>query len=206
MKLTSKEAKAILENTRKTVKDDRWINHCICVGDSAGKIATALKEKGYNVDIDKVIAFGYIHDIGKKFNEHGGVFPHAINGYNYIKNLGYDEEYAGICIKHSFLNNDIDCISNDRDETDKSNSHYDFVKEYIKNEYSLEEKIINLCDLMCTTKTLTVEKRMIDLLLRHGVFKNTHYHIEKTMKLKEYFDNLLGFNIYDLFPEIKENL
>ena len=47
---------------------------------------------------------------------------------------------------------------------------------------------------------------MIDLLLRHGVFKNTHYHIEKTMKLKEYFDNLLGFNIYDLFPEIKENL
>ena len=89
----------------------------------------------------------------------------AINGYNYIKSLGYDEEYAGICIKHSFLNYDIDCISNDRDETDKSNSHYNFVKEYIKNKYSLEEKIINLCDLMCTTKILTVEKRMIDLLL-----------------------------------------
>ena len=92
-----------------------------------------------------------------------------INGYNYIKSLGYDEEYAGICIKHSFFNNDIDCISNDRDETDKSNSHYNFVKEYIKkyikNKYSLEEKIINLCDLMCTTKILTVEKRMIDLLL-----------------------------------------
>ena len=25
-------------------------------------------------------------------------------------------------------------------------------------------------------------------------------------KLKEYFDNLLGYNLYDLFPEIKENL
>ena len=206
MKLTSKDARNLLEKERKNVKDDGWIDHCISVGDSAGRIAKALSENGINVDIDKVIAFGYIHDIGKKFNEHGGVFPHAINGYNYIKNLGYDEEYAGICIKHSFLNNDIDCISNDRDETDKSNPHYNFVKEYIKNKYSLEEKIINLCDLMCTTKTLTVEKRMIDLLLRHGVFKNTHYHIEKTMKLKEYFGNLLGFNIYDLFPEIKENL
>ena len=52
----------------------------------------------------------------------------SVIGYNYIKSLGYDEKYAGICIKHSFLNNDIDCISNDRNETDKSNIHYNFVK------------------------------------------------------------------------------
>ncbi|MBP3800348.1 MAG: HD domain-containing protein [Bacilli bacterium] len=206
MKINSKEARELLEKERKNQTDDRWINHSICVGDSAGRIAKALQDKGIDVDVDKAITLGYIHDIGKRFNEYGGVFPHAINGYNYIKELGYDEEYAGICIKHSFLNNDIDCISNDRDETDKTNPNYNFVKDYISNEYSIEEKIINLCDLMCTTKTLTVEKRMIDLLLRHGVFKKTHYHIEETMKLKEYFDNLLGYNLYDLFPEIKGNL
>ena len=206
MKLTSKEARNILENARKHTEDDRWINHCICVGNTAGRIAKALSENGINIDIDKTIALGYIHDIGKKYNKHGGVFPHAINGYNYIKELGYDEEYAGICIKHSFLNNDIDCISNDRDETDKTNPNYNFVKDYISSKYTIEEKIINLCDLMCTTKILTVEKRMIDLLLRHGVFKKTHYHIEETMKLKEYFDHLLGYNLYDLFPEIKDNL
>ena len=206
MKINSKEARELLEKERKNQTDDRWINHSICVGNTAGKIAKALQDKGIDVDVDKAITLGYIHDIGKRFNEYGGVFPHAINGYNYIKELGYDEEYAGICIKHSFLNNDIDCISNDRDETDKTNPNYNFVKDYISNEYSIEEKIINLCDLMCTTKTLTVEKRMIDLLLRHGVFKKTHYHIEETMKLKEYFDNLLGYNLYDLFPEIKGNL
>lgn len=206
MKLTSKNALQILEDTRKDFKNQKWIDHSICVGKSAGKIAEALNKKGMDLDVDKAITLGYIHDIGKKFNEHGGVFPHAINGYNYIKSLGYDEEYAGICIKHSFLNNDIDCIANDRDETDKFNLNYNFVKEYIKNKYSLEEKIINLCDLMCTTKTLTVEKRMIDLLLRHSIFAKTYYHIEETMKLKEYFDNLLGYNLYDLFPEIKENL
>ena len=49
-------------------------------------------------------------------------------------------------------------------------------------------------------------KRMMDLLLRHGVFAKTHYHVKETLKLKEYFDNLLGYNLYDLFPEIKENL
>ncbi len=206
MKINSKEARELLEKERKNQTDDRWINHSICVGNTAGRIAKALQDKGIDVDVDKAITLGYIHDIGKKFNEHGGVFPHAINGYNYIKELEYDEEYAGICIKHSFLNNDIDCISNDRDETDKTNPNYNFVKDYISSKYTIEEKIINLCDLMCTTKILTVEKRMIDLLLRHGVFEKTHYHIEETMKLKEYFDNLLGFNLYDLFPEIKENL
>ena len=30
--------------------------------------------------------------------------------------------------------------------------------------------------------------------------------IKETLKLKKYFDELLGFNLYDLFPEIKENL
>ena len=42
--------------------------------------------------------------------------------------------------------------------------------------------------------------------LKKGVFSNTQYHVEETYKLKEYFDNLLGYNLYDLFSEIKENL
>ena len=80
------------------------------------------------------------------------------------------------------------------------------VKDYIKEEYTIYEKIINLCDLMCTTKVLTVDKRMMDLLLRHGIYAKTYYHIEETVKLKEFFDNLLDYNLYDLFPEIKDNL
>ena len=42
MKLTSNEARTILENFRGTIQSDRWIDHCICVGDTAGKIAEAL--------------------------------------------------------------------------------------------------------------------------------------------------------------------
>lgn len=202
MKLTSDEALKMLEEKRKNFENQGWINHSICVGNAAGTIAKAL-----NLDEDFAKVLGYIHDIGKSFKyEHNGVFPHAIYGYKYIKSLGYDEEYAGICIKHSFLNNDIDCLANDRDETDKSNPNYEFVKEYIKNNYTIYEKIINLCGLMCTNRVLTVDKRMMDLLYRHGIFSKTYYHIEQTIKLKEYFDNLLGYNLYDLFPEIKENL
>ena len=55
MKLQSIEARKLLEIERQNAKDDKWIEHCICVGNSAGIIARALKEKGYDVDIDKTI-------------------------------------------------------------------------------------------------------------------------------------------------------
>lgn len=206
MKLTSKDAKKLVEQDRGK-SQDRRINHCLCVGDTAGRIATALKEKGYDIDVDKTMALGYIHDIGYRFEKkYVDVFFHAIEGYKYLKSLGYDEEYAGICIKHSFLNHDIDCLAGDGDETDKTNKHYDFVKNYIQSEYSLSEKVINLCDLMCTDKVTTMEKRIIDILIRHGAYKNTQYHLIESFKLKQYFDDLLGFNLYTLFPEIIQNL
>ena len=203
MELSCKDALALLNNCKGMVKNDNLITHSICVGNTAGVIAKSL-----NLDEDYAKTLGYVHDIGKRFgtNSYEGVIPHAINGYNYLKSLGYDDKYAGICIKHSFLNNDINCLANDRDYTDSTNKNYSFIKEYLLQEYTIYEKIINLCDLMCTTELQTIEKRLMDLLLRHGVYKNTHYHLIETMKLKNYFDNLLGYNLYDLFQEIKENL
>lgn len=202
MTLTSNEALELLESAKKEVKQDKWILHSICVGNAAGVIAKALQ-----LDEDYAKTLGFIHDIGKMVSyEPNGVFMHEVYGYKFIQSLGYGEEYAGICIKHSFLNHDIDCVATDKEEVNKKDPHYEFVKNYIKNEYTIYDKIINLCDLMCTNKVLTVDKRMLDLLVRHGVYKTTHYHIEQTLQLKEYFDTLLGHNLYDLFPEIKENL
>jgi putative nucleotidyltransferase with HDIG domain len=202
MKLTSKEAKNLLEIERKSAKNDRWIGHCICVGDSAGKIAQALNEKGYNVDIDKTITLGYLHDIGKYNGESQG---HDIRGYNYLKDKGYDEEYCNICITHSYLNNDIMCTAGGVPNPEDNPFVTDFIKTH---KYTIEEKIINLCDLMCPqiSKVFTIDKRLIDIMIRRGAYTNTQYHIKETYKLKEYFDSLLGYNTYDLFPEIKDNL
>lgn len=193
MKLTSSEALKLLEEAEKLTSDLGWIKHSKCVGETAEIIAKKL-----NLDADKAKTLGYIHDIGKRTGEFKN---HVMNGYNYLKELGYDDEYCNICLTHSYLNNDYMCTAGGI-PTD-----IPFRTEFIKtHEYTIYEKIINLCDLMCTTKVLTVDKRMMDLLYRHGVYAKTHYHIEETIKLKEYFDNLLGYNLYDLFPEIKENL
>lgn len=56
------------------------------------------------------------------------------------------------------------------------------------------------------SKIVTIDARLIDIILRKGAYSNTQYHVKETYKLKEYFDNLLGYNLYDLFPEIKENI
>lgn len=200
MKLTSNEAKELLEKERSNQKDDRWIGHSICVGDSAGIIAKALQAKGIEVDIDKAITLGYIHDIGKYNGESAG---HVMRGYEYLKEKGYDDEYCSICLTHSYLNNDTLCTAGGIP------GDIPFRTEFIKNhKYTIEEKIINLCDLMCPQSGViyTIDKRLIDIMIRRGAYSNTQYHIKETYKLKEYFDNLLGYNLYDLFPEIKDNL
>ncbi|MEI3530049.1 MAG: HD domain-containing protein [Bacilli bacterium] len=193
MKLTVDDALDLLKVAEKTTTHLGWIKHSICVGNTAGIIAGKL-----NLDVDKAKTLGYIHDIGKRT---GDFHNHVLNGYNYLKDLGYDDEYCNICLTHSYLNNDIMCTAGGIPDD------IPFRTEFIKHhEYTMYEKIINLCDLMCTNKVMTIEKRLIDIMNRRGVYENTQYHIRETYKLKEYFDSLLGYNLYDLFPEIKDNL
>lgn len=200
MKLKSEEALALLNSARGKTSYDSWIDHSICVGNAASIIANSLKEKGISVDVEKAKTLGYLHDIGKIFEDFE---KHDINGYNYLKDKGYDLEYCNICLTHSYLNNDVMCTAGGIPKD------IPFRTEFIKNhKYTIEEKIVNLCDLMCPqlNKIYTIDKRLIDIIIRRGAYSNTQYHVKETYKLKKYFDTLLGYDLYDLFPSIKENL
>lgn len=191
MILTSDKALEMLEGARGKSPHDGWINHSICVGRAASVIASAL-----NLDAKKAKALGYIHDIGKLKSFEN----HVMEGYLYLKELGYDAEYCNVCLTHSYLNNDVNC-------TQGEPSNIPFRTKFIKeHEYTIYEKIINLCDLMCMNKVVTMEKRLIDIISRKEPHKNVFYHVKEALKLKDYFNELLGYNLYDLFPEIKENL
>ena len=193
MKLTSNQALEMLKEAETITPDLGWIRHSKCVGTTAGIIAEKL-----GLDVDKAKALGFIHDIGKR---KGDFRNHVMNGYDYLKELGYDDEYCNICLTHSYLNNDYMCTAGGIPR------NIPFRTEFIKNhEYTIYEKIINLCDLMCTSVVNTIDKRLIDIITRRGAYENTQYHVIETYKLKKYFDDMLGFNLYDLFPEIKNNL
>ena len=80
MEFTSVDAKQLLKEIENE-ETRGWILHCICVGNTAGTIAKALKEKGLDVEPDKAIAMGYVHDIGKIYDDE----HHTVNGYKYLK-------------------------------------------------------------------------------------------------------------------------
>lgn len=154
--------------------------------------------KELNLDVDYAKTLGYIHDYGKAI---GDFSKHDINGFNYLKDLGYDEEYYSICLTHGYLNNDVMCAAGGIPED------IPFRTEYIKtHKCSIYEKLICLCDLMCTQEMIGIDKRLIDVIIRYGAYSNTQYHVKETYKLKEYFDNLLGYNLYKLFPDIEKYL
>lgn len=190
MELIKDKALELLNEAEQITSDSGWIKHSKCVGETAGVIAQKLK-----LDVDKAITLGYIHDIGKRT---GDFKNHVMNGYKYLKELGYDDEYCNICLIHSYLNNDYICTAGGIPDD------IPFRTEFIKNhEYTIYEKIINLCDLMCTNKRMLLEQRIIEIMLRRGCHENTVYHIKEAQKLKEEIDSLLGCSVYSLFDDIE---
>ncbi|MBR2744770.1 MAG: HD domain-containing protein [Clostridia bacterium] len=193
MRLNKEKALKLLGEAEE-LNPGRWIEHSKKVGDASRRFAEKL-----NLDTEKAEVLGLIHDIGKRYGEHT---HHVINGYKFIKELGYDDEYANICITHSYLNNDINCTAGG--VPSPQSDGYEFRKEFVKNhEYTIYEKIINFCDLMCTNKFMILEQRLIEIMTRRGVDTNTVYHIKEALKLRDELDEMLGCSVYELFPEIK---
>lgn len=203
MKLTNKKARALLDEARQKSHHTHWVQHSLGVGFCAGKIAQALKERGHKVDPDLAAALGTIHDIGKYNNEY---IDHPIRGYAYLRQRGYDAEYCNVCLTHSYLNRDLACTASTSVASEK---YHALLRKFLRtHQPTLEEEIINLCDLLVPPSGLavTVDQRLVDLITRWGTWENTQYHVIEAQKLKARFDAMLGQNLYNLFPDIKERL
>lgn len=140
MKLTSRDAYELLIkdvlNSEEELEypKNRWVKHCINVGYAASIIADRL-----GVDADYAGALGIIHDIGRKISHP----KHPIVGYQYMLENGYPEE-AGICLTHSFVNNDIRLTAGEG----PSGESLDLIMNYFNtHKLTIYDKIIQLCDL-----------------------------------------------------------
>lgn len=190
MKLTKEKAEELLQEAWQNPDNRNWITHCRCVGATAAVIAQAIGE-----DAERAEALGMVHDIGKKDRKE--VVFHDLLGYQFLLERGIDEEYAAICLTHSYLNNDDTCVAGG------FLPENGFRTDYIRNHsYTECEKIINLCDLMCTGTRMTFEERMVELLGRKGIHPNSAYHLHEAIRLKTYFDNKIEGGVYSLFPEL----
>ncbi len=196
MLLTPEEAEKQLEIGVK-LTPGAWGQHSISVGTNASLIA----ERVPGMDSDTAYIMGLMHDIGRRAGIKG--ILHIFDGYNYMISIG-QEEVARICLTHSFPIKDVNTFFGKYDCT---TAQKDFLEDYLANvQYDNYDILIQLCDAISLPNGACImEKRLIDVALRHGLPPFTIDKWKAFMQTKKYFDELCNCNIYELLPNVLEN-
>lgn len=194
MKLTKDEAYSLLTDGLENPETIGYVTHCRYVGDLAGMIAEEL-----GLDAEYAGVLGYIHDIGRKVDPGN----HMYAGYRFLKDNGYDE-YAFICLTHSFLNNDIECICGE--QLPPESNGYDEVRSFVETHQNTDyDRIIQTCDLLCLhTGGTTLEARIDDIESRKGTHSKSKYHRDTASAQKAEIEKRLGHSIYDFYVNLKQ--
>ena len=206
MRLNAEQAKELLfQDVISTPEDltrneNRWVNHCINVGEAAGRIAAQM-----GLDSDFAKAEGYLHDIGRKVSHQ----DHVMAGYHYLVDLGYGD-MARSCLTHSFIDNDINLVAGGVLPFSEQQRLFSCFDSRLTDGNTLcpandYDNIIQLCDLFCLdTGFTTLENRLLDVYSRKGIFSNTRDHFQGVFQLKQKIEDKMGCSLYSLFPEISE--
>lgn len=174
-----------------------WEQHSISVAKNARLIA----EKVEGMDCDKAYVMGLMHDIGRRAGIKG--ILHIFDGYYYMMSIK-QEEIARICLTHSFPIKDVNTFFG---KYDCSSEQKEFLAAFLENsEYDNYDILIQLCDAISLPNGACImEKRLVDVALRHGLPDFTIDKWKAFMNTKKYFDELCGCNIYTLLPNVLEN-
>jgi hypothetical protein len=193
---TLKESKILLDEAGK-LNPGPWVKHSINVGNAAQIIA----ENSPGLCGEVALILGMLHDIGRRAGITG--LRHILDGYRFAKEKGF-YNVAKVCITHSFDCKDIRSAIGTWDCTKKE---YDFIKQYLENiEYDDYDKLIQLCDSLALPNGFClIEKRMVDVALRHGINEYTTLKWKATFEIKDYFENKTGKSIYSILPGVVEN-
>ena len=167
-----------------------WIDH----SKTAAFCAKAIAERCENLNSDTAYILGLLHDIGRR--EGVTDMRHIIDGYKYMKPLGYDI-CARICLTHSFPYKDIRSYNG---QNDCATEETEFIKSFLDNaEYDDYDRLIQLCDALALPDGATyIEKRFVDVVIRRGFNDLTIPKWKAFLELKDYFDKKTGTDIYKL--------
>ena len=165
---------------------------------NVAKIAENIaKQTGGELDPDTAYVLGLLHDIGRIKDETVTKVPHGIEGYNYLKNNGY-QAIAPICITHCFINKEFklsDYPAYDAKLLCK-------VQRYLRTiEYNDYDRLIQLADLFSRGKEIMSIQQRLD---RNKSF----YHIENmsydknAFALRDYMNHKYRINVEKIVADI----
>ena len=189
-------AEALLAEA-KQLNPGRWVTHSQYVGKAARAIAAADGE----LDVSRAYVCGLLHDIGRRVGRTS--MRHAIDGYQYLTEMGYDEP-ARICMTHSFALQNTDAVAGTWDCTLAERA---FADRYIADAtYTRYDRLIQLCDaLALPTGFVLMEKRLVDVVLRYGTNDFTAAKWQAVFGIKAELEKRIGHSIYESLPGVVEN-
>lgn len=193
MKLTKETAYELLIEGLEDPENIGYVPHSRYVGDLAGMIAGEL-----GLDAEYAAVLGYVHDIGRRIDPGNHIYA----GYRFLTENGYSE-YAHICLTHSFLNNDIECIC--ASFLSPESEGYETVKAFVESHENTDyDRIVQTCDLLCLhTGGTTLEERINDIESRRGTHYKSKYHRDAAFSQKAEIERRLGHSVYDFYEELK---
>jgi len=189
------EAMALLEWAN-GLNPGPWREHSL----HAARAAEAIAAKS-GLNPDRAWISGALHDIGRFEGPRG--LHHTIAGYQLLTERG-EKELAQICLTHSFPDRDTKNYIGKWDVTDEERA---FIVDFIPNcEMDDYDRLIQLCDALALAEGVClIEKRLIDVALRHGVPPTIVEKWRATMQIKAYFEEKMGVGLYSLFDDVVEN-
>ncbi len=181
----------------KSLNPGPWVDHSYYVAQAARAIA----EHHPRLDPEAAFILGYLHDLGRQV----GVtdMRHALDGYHFLSEKGFDDA-ARICLTHSFPLKGIHSVAG---KWDCSAHELEFVDEYITHlEFDDYDRLIQLCDALALPSGFClIEKRLLDVALRHGVTEHSVPRWKVFLGLQHYFEQGVGQSIYKILPGVVEN-
>lgn len=174
-----------------------WVEHSRSVAENARRIA----EHTDCIDPDTAHTMGLLHDIGRAAGVSG--IRHIFDGYDRMIALG-QPTIARICLTHSFPLKNIHAFQG---SFDCSKQQLAFLQCFLDScSYDNYDRLIQLCDaLSLPSGACILEKRLVDVALRHGINDLSLEKWSAFLQLKQHFDRLCRCNLYTLLPNVLEN-
>jgi hypothetical protein len=174
-----------------------WVQHSFYVG----KAAEAIAEHHPELNPQTAFILGYLHDIGRR----AGVtdMRHTLDGYYFLMEQEFDAA-ARICITHAFPLKQINSVAG---KWDCTKQELDFLEEYLSSiEFDEYDRLIQLCDaLALPSGYCLVEKRLMDVALRHGVNEFSVPRWKAFLQIQKEFESAIGQSIYNVLDGVVEN-
>ena len=174
-----------------------WVEHSRSVAENARRIA----EHTDCINPDTAYTMGLLHDIGRAAGVSG--IRHIFDGYDRMNEL-CQPTIARICLTHSFPLKNIHAFQG---SFDCSKQQLAFLQCFLDScSYDNYDRLIQLCDaLSLPSGACILEKRLVDVALRHGINDLSLEKWSAFLQLKQHFDRLCRCNLYTLLPNVLEN-